>query len=181
MCVHTTRACRHPHEPIRRALGVFFQRPGHETVTWPGWGIDRQVASTVLSHLARVSNYRLLASCVYTKERRLTSPARLAKPLFNSFSFCFILTHLSDGLMTYADFVALCRTLFRNEQGKAYAIEENRMQEMFQVFDDNSVMLRLVNCRLATLTECFSQDGYIDFQEFAFCWKQWIKPVSACT
>jgi len=24
----------------------------------------------------------------------------------------------------------------------------------------------------------FFQDGYIDFQEFAFCWKHWIKPVS---
>lgn len=45
----------------------------------------------------------------------------------------------SDGLMTLSDFAALCRTLFRNEQGKAYAIEENRLQEMFDVFDQNQV------------------------------------------
>ncbi|XP_046633855.1 nicotinamidase-like [Daphnia pulicaria] len=64
----------------------------------------------------------------------------------------------SDGLMTLSDFAALCRTLFRNEQGKAYAIEESRLQEMFDVFDRN-------------------QDGYVDFQEFAFCWKHWIKPI----
>lgn len=48
--------------------------------------------------------------------------------------------------MTFADFVALCRTLFRNEQGKAYAIEEGRMQEMFQVFDKNSVSARPASC-----------------------------------
>ncbi|XP_032799639.1 uncharacterized protein LOC116936568 [Daphnia magna] len=64
----------------------------------------------------------------------------------------------NDGLMTLSDFAALCRTLFRNEQGKAYAIEDCRLQEMFDVFDRN-------------------QDGYVDFQEFAFCWKQWIKPI----
>lgn len=46
----------------------------------------------------------------------------------------------SDGLMTLSDFAALCRTLFRNEQGKAYAIEDDRLQEMFDVFDRNQVL-----------------------------------------
>lgn len=41
--------------------------------------------------------------------------------------------------MTLSDFAALCRTLFRNEQGKAYAIEDSRLQEMFDVFDHNQV------------------------------------------
>lgn len=41
--------------------------------------------------------------------------------------------------MTLSDFAALCRTLFRNEQGKAYAIEDCRLQEMFDVFDRNQV------------------------------------------
>ena len=34
------------------------------------------------------------------------------------------------------------------------------------------------NTFLLTVIISFLQDGYIDFQEFAFCWKQWIKPVS---
>jgi hypothetical protein len=42
--------------------------------------------------------------------------------------------------MTLSDFAALGRTLFRNEQGKAYAIEESRLQEMFDVFDRNQVI-----------------------------------------
>ena len=41
--------------------------------------------------------------------------------------------------MTLSDFGALCRTLFRNEQGKAYAIENKRLREMFDVFDQNKV------------------------------------------
>lgn len=53
--------------------------------------------------------------------------------------FFLLLLLSSDGLMTLADFAALCRTLFRNEQGKAYAIEESRIQEMFDVFDQNQV------------------------------------------
>jgi hypothetical protein len=50
-----------------------------------------------------------------------------------------MIVYYSDGLMTLSDFAALCRTLFRNEQGKAYAIEESRLQEMFDVFDGNQV------------------------------------------
>ena len=41
--------------------------------------------------------------------------------------------------MTLVDFAALCRTLFRNERGKAYAVEDQRLQEMFDVFDRNQV------------------------------------------
>ena len=44
--------------------------------------------------------------------------------------------------MTLADFAALCRTLFRNERGKAYAIEDQRQQEMFDVFDRNQVFFK---------------------------------------
>lgn len=42
--------------------------------------------------------------------------------------------------MTVADFGALCRTLFRNEQGKAYVIDDTQVQEMFDVFDRNKVI-----------------------------------------
>lgn len=78
---------------------------------------------------------------------------------FESMDACFkAFDKDSDGLMTLVDFAALCRTLFRNERGKAYAVEDQRLQEMFDVFDRN-------------------QDGYIDFEEFGFCWKQWIKPI----
>jgi len=41
--------------------------------------------------------------------------------------------------MTLVDFAALCRTLFRNERGKAYAVEDQRLQDMFDVFDRNQV------------------------------------------
>lgn len=63
-----------------------------------------------------------------------------------------------DGLMTPADFAMLCRTLFRNPHGKAYPIEKQALEDMFNVFDVN-------------------QDGYINFQEFHLCWKHWIKPI----
>jgi len=63
-----------------------------------------------------------------------------------------------DGLMTPVDFAMLCRTLFRNQHGKAYTIEKKALDDMFSVFDIN-------------------QDGYIDFQEFHLCWKHWIKPI----
>lgn len=54
--------------------------------------------------------------------------------------FCVVVVIYSDGLMTVADFGALCRTLFRNEQGKAYVIDDTRLQEMFDVFDRNQVL-----------------------------------------
>ena len=83
--------------------------------------------------------------------------------------------------MTLSDFGALCRTLFRNEQGKAYAIENKRLREMFDVFDQNKVsffLLLLFSTQVFLTNNSYLQDGYIGFQEFAFCWKQWIKPVS---
>ncbi len=82
--------------------------------------------------------------------------------------------------MTLSDFAALCRTLFRNEQGKAYAIEESRLQEMFDVFDRNQVIQKIQKVVLSKskFKIYLFQDGYVDFQEFAFCWKHWIKPVS---
>ena len=46
--------------------------------------------------------------------------------------------------MTLSDFGALCRTLFRNEQGKAYAIENKRLREMFDVFDQNKVSFFII-------------------------------------
>jgi len=79
--------------------------------------------------------------------------------LIDSMEACFkAFDKDSDGLMTFTDFGTLCRTLFRNQLGKAYVIEDKTVEDMFNVFDVN-------------------QDSYIDFQEFHFCWKYWIKPI----
>lgn len=75
--------------------------------------------------------------------------------LFRFPSFFVVVATYSDGLMTVADFGALCRTLFRNEQGKAYVIDDTRLQEMFDVFDRNQVLPG--NARficLASLCQC---------------------------
>lgn len=62
------------------------------------------------------------------------------------------------------EFKLLCQTLFQNANQEPYHIKEQHLKEMFDVFDSN-------------------HDGFIDQEEFAFCWNSWIttvfKPVSA--
>lgn len=62
------------------------------------------------------------------------------------------------------DFKLLCQTLFQNANQESYSIEDQYLKEMFDVFDRD-------------------QNGFIDQEEFAFCWNSWIttvfKPVSA--
>ena len=60
----------------------------------------------------------------------------------NDSSFFSLFYFISDGLLTLSDFASLCRALFRNDQGKAYSINEKHLQDMFDVFDLNEVNLR---------------------------------------
>lgn len=69
-----------------------------------------------------------------------------------------------DDRLSLAEFTLICRALFRNDKGHIYVVPSDRLEEMFAVFDKN-------------------EDGYIDRDEFQFCWNQWIKtivrPISA--
>lgn len=68
--------------------------------------------------------------------------------------------HLSsDDRLSVDEFSLICRALFRNDQGHIYVAEQRQIHEMFAVFDKNV-------------------DGYIDREEFKFCWNYWIKTVS---
>ncbi|XP_047102120.1 uncharacterized protein LOC124721279 isoform X1 [Schistocerca piceifrons] len=63
-----------------------------------------------------------------------------------------------DGLIDKGEFASICRTLFRNDRGFIYNIEQPQIEEMHAVFDLN-------------------KDGYIDREEFIFCWDRWIKKI----
>ncbi|XP_041982826.1 nicotinamidase isoform X2 [Aricia agestis] len=71
---------------------------------------------------------------------------------------------MRDGKLNLDDFRLICKALFRNDKGHIYQLSEEKARHMFQVFDQNS-------------------DGFIDKDEFTFCWNHWIKvivrPVSA--
>ncbi|XP_055319051.1 nicotinamidase-like isoform X2 [Sitodiplosis mosellana] len=58
----------------------------------------------------------------------------------------------------------ICRALFRNDKGHIYVVSDEKLEQIFEVFDKN-------------------EDGYIDRDEFHFCWNHWIKtivrPISA--
>lgn len=58
-----------------------------------------------------------------------------------------------------AEFTVICRALFRNDKGHVYVVPDDQLEQMFAVFDKNG-------------------DGYIDRDEFQFCWNFWIKTVS---
>lgn len=58
-----------------------------------------------------------------------------------------------------AEFMLICRALFRNDKGHIYVVSEDQLKQMFAVFDKN-------------------QDDFIDRDEFQFCWNNWIKTVS---
>lgn len=70
-----------------------------------------------------------------------------------------IISLFSDGLLSLAEFAVLCRALFRNDKGHIYTVPDDQIDNMFSVFDKN-------------------QDGFIDRDEFSFCWHHWIKTVS---
>lgn len=75
------------------------------------------------------------------------------------FSFHHGACCFSDDRLSVEEFSLICRALFRNDQGHIYVVEPTRAQEMFGVFDKNV-------------------DGFIDREEFKFCWNYWIKTVS---
>lgn len=68
----------------------------------------------------------------------------------------------SDDRLSVEEFSLICRALFRNDQGHIYVAEPGQIQQMFGVFDKNI-------------------DGFIDRDEFKFCWNYWIKTVSDAT
>lgn len=67
----------------------------------------------------------------------------------------------SDGKLNFEEFRLICKALFRNDKGHVYPMPEEKAQHIFQVFDKN-------------------EDGFIDKDEFAFCWNHWIKVVRKC-
>lgn len=73
--------------------------------------------------------------------------------------FCFALMFYSDDRLSLTEFSLICRALFRNDKGQIYAVAPERLEQMFAVFDKN-------------------EDGYIDRDEFQFCWNNWIKTVN---
>lgn len=52
----------------------------------------------------------------------------------------------------------ICRALFRNDKGYVYVVPDEQLEQIFRVFDKN-------------------KDGFIDRNEFQFCWNHWIKTV----
>ena len=64
-----------------------------------------------------------------------------------------------DGKLNLDEFRVICKALFRNDKGHIYPLSEERARHIFQVFDKNG-------------------DGFIDKEEFTFCWNHWIKVVS---
>lgn len=74
-----------------------------------------------------------------------------------TFEYCSLFH--SDDLLSLAEFTLICRALFRNDKGHIYVVPDDQLDRMFAVFDKN-------------------QDGFIDRDEFQFCWNYWIKTVS---
>lgn len=68
-----------------------------------------------------------------------------------------VLNH-SDDLLSLPEFMLICRALFRNDKGYVYVVPDEQLEQIFKVFDKN-------------------QDGFIDRNEFQFCWNHWIKTV----
>ncbi|XP_018322683.1 uncharacterized protein LOC108735281 isoform X3 [Agrilus planipennis] len=79
-----------------------------------------------------------------------------------TFIYCFIFLcvemNTRDEMLDIDEFRCICRALFRNDKGKIYSLSEMQLREIFEVFDKN-------------------EDGYLDKEEFAFCWNNWIKIV----
>lgn len=43
-----------------------------------------------------------------------------------------------DGKLDIDEFRLICKALFRNDRGKIYTLEESKVADIFQVFDQNS-------------------------------------------
>lgn len=65
----------------------------------------------------------------------------------------------SDDLLSLAEFTLICRALFRNDKGHIYVLADEKVEQMFTIFDKN-------------------EDRFIDRDEFQFCWNYWIKTVN---
>lgn len=63
-----------------------------------------------------------------------------------------------DDRLSLAEFTLICRALFRNDKGHIYEVPPERLDQIFEVFDKNG-------------------DGFIDREEFKFCWNRWIKAI----
>ncbi|XP_058795710.1 nicotinamidase isoform X1 [Phymastichus coffea] len=61
-----------------------------------------------------------------------------------------------DGYLSISEFELICKALFRNDRGKVYGLEDDRLKEIFGVFDTDG-------------------NGLIDRKEFEMCWNRWIK------
>lgn len=72
--------------------------------------------------------------------------------------FFFVFFCSSDDLLSLGEFTLICRALFRNDKGHIYVVPDDQLKQMFAIFDKN-------------------QDGFIDRDEFQFCWNHWIKTV----
>lgn len=73
--------------------------------------------------------------------------------------FISLFRYCSDDLLSLPEFMLICRALFRNDKGHIYIVPDERIERIFEVFDKNG-------------------DGFIDRNEFQFCWNHWIKTVN---
>lgn len=81
---------------------------------------------------------------------------KLTKKYTHIVAVCWFIS--SDNRLDLDEFRLICKALFRNDRGKIYGLEERRLKEVFETFDVND-------------------DGFIDKDEFTFCWNHWIKTV----
>lgn len=58
-----------------------------------------------------------------------------------------------DGKLDIDEFRLICKALFRNDRGKIYSLDEKKVAEIFEVFDQNSdgFIGKLVHCSFAPL------------------------------
>ncbi|KAM7364180.1 nicotinamide amidase isoform 1-T2 [Cochliomyia hominivorax] len=88
-----------------------------------------------------------------------TPPIVIEDPNGSAMDACFTAFDKDgDDRLSLSEFSLICRALFRNDRGHIYDVPEDRLEQIFSVFDTN-------------------EDGYIDREEFKFCWNQWIKTI----
>ena len=87
--------------------------------------------------------------------------------------------------MNINEFTALIKALFRNEKGKPYPIDNYMVTEIFNIFNKSgvSIVSRVTiiqhSQKKLTFDYLVLQDGSMSKEEFAYCWNNWIKKVSA--